>query len=76
MKCEPFWGGSKKNLIDKFNLGEYRLFVYDIESSKLIYSRGFSTLFQEWMATDEAKVVNRSFYETVVIPFPKKSVRL
>lgn len=75
MKCEPFWGGSKVNIVDNFNLGEYRLFVYDIATSKLIYSRGYSTLFQEWMATDEAKTLSRSFYETVVVPFPKKPIK-
>ena len=75
MKCEPFWGGTKKNLIDKFNFGEYRLFVYDSASKILIYSRGYSTLFQEWQASDEAKILSRSFYETAVIPFPKKTVK-
>jgi hypothetical protein len=76
MKCEPYWGGSKKNLVDKFNLGEYRFNVYDAATSKLIYSRGYSTLFQEWMATDEANVLSRSFYETIVMPFPQKTVKL
>lgn len=69
MKCEPYWGGTVKNLIDKFNFGEYRFFVYDSSSMKLIYSRGFSTLFQEWQASDEAKIMGRSFYETIVFPF-------
>jgi hypothetical protein len=76
MKCEPFWGGNVKNLVDKFNFGEYRLFVYDSVSNKLIYSRGYSTLFQEWQTSDEAKVLSRSFYETVVFPFPMKTVKV
>jgi len=76
MKCEPFWGGNIKNLIDKFNYGEYRFFVYDSISNNLIYSRGFSTLFQEWQTSDEAKVLNCSFYETIVFPFPKKTVKV
>lgn len=76
MKCEPFWGGNIKNLIDKFNYGEYRFYVYDSSSNKLIYSRGYSTLFQEWQTSDEAKVMSRSFYETIVFPFPKKTVKV
>ncbi|MCX6165208.1 MAG: M64 family metallo-endopeptidase [Ignavibacteriae bacterium] len=76
MKCEPYWGGNVKNLIDKFNFGEYRFLVYDSSSQKLIYSRGFSTLFQEWQTSDEAKVLSRSFYETIVFPFPKKTVKV
>jgi hypothetical protein len=76
MKCEPFWGGTVKNLLDKFNYGEYRICVNDLASGKLIYSRGYSTLFQEWQTSDEAKVLPRSFYETVVFPFPKKPVKV
>jgi hypothetical protein len=76
MKCEPYWGGTVKNLIDKFNYGEYRFFVYDSISNKLIYSRGYSTLFQEWQTSDEAMVLSRSFYETIVFPFPKKTVKV
>jgi hypothetical protein len=76
MKCEPYWGGNVKNLIDKFNYGEYRFFVYDNSTQVLIYSRGFSTLFQEWQTSDEAKTTSRSFYETIVFPFPKKTVKV
>ena len=76
MKTEPFWGGSKVNLIDEFRYGENIVEVYDEASGKLIYSRGFATLFQEWKATDEAKNVPKSFYETVVIPYPKNPVRI
>ncbi|MBN2892981.1 MAG: peptidase M64 [Bacteroidales bacterium] len=74
LKQEPYWGGSHKNLIDTFNYGEYRVLVFDKASNKLIYSRGYATLFQEWKATSEAKEMSRSFYEGVVVPFPKSSV--
>lgn len=76
LKKEPFWGGSKKNLIDKFEYGEYRVEVYDKASGKLIYTRGFTTLFQEWVATTEAKTVSRSLYETIVTPFPKDIIKV
>jgi hypothetical protein len=71
---EPFWGGSKVNLIDKFNYGKYRFEVYDEASNTLIYSRGYSTLFNEWQTTEEAKQNYKTFSETVTFPFPKKSV--
>jgi hypothetical protein len=71
---EPFWGGSKVNLIDKLNYGKYRFEVYDNESSELIYSRGYSTIFNEWQTTEEAKHTTRTFSETVVFPFPKNPV--
>jgi len=76
VKEEPFWGGSKKNLIDVFQFGDYMLSVYDSASNILIYSRGYSTLFWEWRSTEEAKRMKRSYYENVVFPFPKKTVRI
>lgn len=71
---EPYWGGSHINLIDTFNYGQYKFEVYDYESSKLIYSRGYNTLFNEWKTTDEAKQTWRTFSETVVFPYPKSKV--
>lgn len=76
LKKEPYWGGSKTNLIDKFEYGQYRVEVYDSASEKLIYSKDYATLFQEWQTTEEAKVIPRSFYETVVVPFPKNVIKL
>lgn len=76
LKEEPYWGGSKVNLIDKFEYGKYKIEVYDSTSDKLIYSRGYSTLFSEWLTTKEAVTTTKSFSETVVIPFPKNSVRV
>lgn len=52
------------------------LYVYDEIENKLIYSRGFSTLFQEWQTTDEAKTVVRSMEGSVVMPFPKNNIRV
>jgi len=74
LKEEPFWGGSKKNLIDKFNFGDFRILVFDSAGTKLIYSRGFSDLYVEWKDTEEAKQTSRSFYESVQIPFPKNDI--
>ncbi|MCZ7616252.1 MAG: hypothetical protein M5T52_22530 [Ignavibacteriaceae bacterium] len=71
---EPFWGGSKVNLVDKFNYGKYRFEVYDENSNTLIYSRGYATLFSEWQTTEEAKQTFKTFSETVIFPFPMKPV--
>ncbi|MCZ6701703.1 MAG: M64 family metallo-endopeptidase [Ignavibacteria bacterium] len=73
---EPYWGGSKVNLIDKFNYGMYKVEVYDQTSGIMIYSRTYTTLFNEWQTTDEAKQTTKSFSESFVLPFPKKPVRL
>ncbi|MDT3697649.1 MAG: M64 family metallopeptidase [Ignavibacterium sp.] len=71
---EPFWAGSKINLIDKFDYGKYKFFVKDYQTGQIIYSRTYSTLFSEWQTTDEAKQTVRTFSETIVFPYPKKSV--
>jgi hypothetical protein len=75
MKEEPFWAGSVNTLINPFNTGNYKYEVYDSVSNILIYSRAFSTLFQEWQTTAEAKSIDRSFYEVATMPFPKNKVR-
>jgi len=75
MKQEPFWGGSKQNLIDPYNYGTYRYCVYDSATNEMIYSKGFCSLFQEWQFTAEAKMMRRAFPMTAVIPFPKRTIR-
>jgi hypothetical protein len=73
---EPHWGGSKVNLIDHFDYGNYKFHVYDPASENLIYSYGYSTLFREWQATDEAKEKSKSFMESITFPYPKKTVNI
>ena len=73
---EPYWGGSKKNLLDIFNYGDYIIKVFDTESNELIFSKTYTTLFSEWQTVDEAKETTKGFSEAVVIPYPKKEVRI
>jgi hypothetical protein len=76
MKEEPFWAGSRINLTDPFKYGNFMYEVFDNTTNVLIYSRGFSSLYQEWQTTAEAKTISRSFYEVVTMPFPKNKIRL
>jgi IgA Peptidase M64/Peptidase M64 N-terminus len=73
---EPFWGGTKTNLVDTFEYGKYFFKVYDLASNNLIYSRGYSSLFGEWQATEEAKETQRTFSESLLMPFPINDVRI
>lgn len=73
---EPYWGGSRINLIDTFKLGNYYLHVFDDSTGIEIYSRGFSDLFQEWQTTEEAKHLFRSMQGSVVMPFPKNKIKI
>jgi len=73
---EPYWGGSKANLLDIFDYGKYKFLVYDAASNTLIYSKTYSTLFSEWQTTNEAKETVKTFSETVICPFPKNKIRV
>ncbi len=75
LREEPHWGGSTANLIDKFGYGNFHFKVFDDASGKLIYSKGFNSLFQEWQSTAEAKQLKRAFYQVNVMPYPKNPVR-
>lgn len=71
------WPGSRTNLLDTLNLGEFIVRVYDRDSNLLIFSKGFSSLFNEWQTTDEAlNGMYRTFSESVRFPFPKRAVQL
>lgn len=74
MREEPTWGGPVKNLIDKFGYGGYYVNIYDKESNELIYSRGFNTLFEEWLSTDQAKEETQAWTNAVTVPFPKQKI--
>ena len=71
---EPFWGGNKNYLVDDRKMGNQQFKVIDKASGKVIFSRGFSSLFFEWMTTPEAKVTSKAMPEGVVFPYPKKDV--
>src|SRR5437867_6285828 len=49
------WAGSRTHLLDTLNLGNYFFEVVDRETNQTIYSRGFASVFGEWITTDEAK---------------------
>jgi len=75
VKQEPYWGGTHKHLIDPFNSGTYRYSVFDSVTGTLLFTKGFSNLFQEWQKTPEATRVRRSFEQTAIFPFPRQSIR-
>ncbi len=73
---EPLWGGSLVNLIDTFRYGELFVEVSDSVTGKVIYSRGYSSLFKEWQMVKEAKHKELAFIESLVVPFPKRTINL
>ena len=57
------WAGSRTQLIDGTNLGTY-LFEVRARTGRVIYSRGFASIYGEWETTSEVKTVHRSFHES------------
>lgn len=69
------WAGSRTNLIDKFNNGRYYVKIYDAQSGKLIFSKGFDSYFGEYKTSADAlDRVKRTYHETVLIPYPKNKI--
>jgi hypothetical protein len=73
---EEFYAGSRVNLIQQNNPGIYEVRVYDMITDKLIYSSGFSNLFEEWQNTEEAKNTDMKFPGSIIIPYPINKIRL
>ena len=71
---EPYWSGSKTNLVDTLEFGNYIVKVFESETDNLLFSKGYQNLFGEWQTTDEAKQVTKTFDESVVVPFPKVKI--
>jgi hypothetical protein len=74
---EPLpWPGDLARTLDDTNRGENRVEVVEPKSGRLLYSRGFNTVFGEWRSTDEAKSASRGFEESVRFPMPEQPVRV
>ncbi len=72
----PRWWGKRTRLAEVPLKGNGQVIVRDQESQAVIYRHPFSTLFQEWLATAEAKTTRKSFENVFLVPFPKQPVSI
>jgi hypothetical protein len=73
---EPVWPENRQGLLSPFPYGRCIAKIYDLESSKLICTRPFDTMFSEYITTEPArKGVKRVLETTVRCPMPKKPIR-
>jgi hypothetical protein len=72
----PHWYGRREHLAELPLRGNGQITVRSKADSVVIYRHSFSTLFQEWLATDEANHVQKSFENVFLVPFPKDSVEI
>ena len=70
------WPGSRTSLVDETNLGKYLFEVIDRGTNRVIYSRGFASLYGEWETTPEAREMHRTFSGTLRFPWPKSPVQI
>jgi len=73
---EPHWGGRQANLDTSLRLGDFLMLLQDAQSGRTIYEEGFATLFEEWQDTEEATRIERSFPNSIVMPYPKVDANL
>jgi len=73
---EPLpWPGHPARAADDGNLGVYRFEVRDA-SGRLLYARGFASIFGEWVTTAEAAGRHRTFHESLRFPEPSGPVEV
>ena len=70
----PQWAGRKARLTDCPLRGNGQLVVSDHATGTALYVHTFSTLFQEWLAEEEATKVSRAYETSYNVPMPKASV--
>jgi hypothetical protein len=74
---EPLpWPGNPDRPLDDTGFGKYQVEVRDLATSRLLYSRGFASVYGEWETTEEARRLSRAFQESVRFPAPEAPVQV
>jgi len=76
VSVEPLpWPGHAARTVDAGEPGVYRYEVRD-GTGRLLYARGFASIFGEWTTTAEAGTSHRTFHESLRFPVPDGPVDL
>ena len=70
------WAGSLTKADDGLGLGSYRFEVLDPATGRLLYARGYSSIYAEWETIPEAKAAHRTFRESLRFPWPLRPVQV
>ena len=74
---EPLpWAGNPSRPLDDTNRGKYFFEVIDTGSGRIVFSRGFASIYGEWETTAEAQTINRTFSESLRFPAVGKPARV
>ncbi|MDY3788014.1 IgA Peptidase M64 [Bacteroides fluxus] len=72
----PSWAGRKQHLSELPLQGNGQIVMRDKASGTIIYKTSFSSLFQEWLETDEAKAVTKGFENSFLVPYPLRPAEI
>jgi hypothetical protein len=76
LALEGPWPGPPDRRLDDTNFGRYAFEVIDRATNRVLYSRGFASIYGEWETTSEARVLSRGFHESVRFPAPGAPVQV
>lgn len=75
-KKELYWSGNPNKTIEPFDYGEYKIELRDSASNELIFTYSYSSLYYEFLFTEESSIRSKRFEETVRMPFPKNTIQI
>ena len=70
------WAGRRVNMSEVPLRGNGQVRMKDAATGDILYAMSFSTLFQEWQATEEASRVRKSFENVFLLPMPSVKVEI
>lgn len=70
------WAGRRVNLDKTPVRGNGEIRLINSEDGSIIYRNSFSSLFQEWLVTDEAQHTIKSFEATFLVPMPNEQTEV
>ncbi len=68
----PTWAGRQHHLSQLPQKGNGQIYMRDASTGEVIYATSFSSLFQEWLSTDEAREAVKGFENSFLLPYPKQ----
>lgn len=72
MSRQPLWAGRRNRLAEIPLEGYGQITVSDAATGEPMYRTSFSSLFHEWLTTDEALTTAKAFENTFLVPMPRR----
>ena len=72
----PTWAGRRHYLSELPLKGNGEIRMKTLDTDECIYRTSFSSLFQEWVLTDEAREIAKAFENTFLLPYPLQPVEV